>query len=63
MHLGMFNFVEGCPHYLGGVVSTAEGAHYNGGKIHHKLHHSIDDIITVLMISFCSTDDISMQHW
>ena len=29
-----------------------------GGKIDHKLHQSIDNIITVLMISFCSTDDI-----
>ena len=30
-----------------------------GGKIDHKLHHSIDNIITVLMISLCSTDDIT----
>ena len=58
VHLGMFSFVEGYLHYLGGIISTAKGAHYNGGKIDHKLQHSIDDIITVLMISFCSTDDI-----
>ena len=29
-----------------------------GGKIDHKLHHSIDNIITVLMIFLCSNDDI-----
>ena len=58
VHLGMFSFVEGYPHYLGGIISTAKGAHYNGGKIDHKLQHIIDDIITVLMISYCSTDDI-----
>ena len=57
VYLGMFSFVEGYPHYLG-IIITAKGAHYNGGKIDHKLQHSIDDIITVLMISFCSTDDI-----
>ena len=55
---GMFSFVVGYPHYLGGIVITARGAHYNGGIIDHKLQHSIDDIITVLTISFCSTDDI-----
>ena len=58
MHLGMFSFVEGYPYYLGGVISTAKGAYYNGGKIDHKLQHIIDDIITVLMISFCTTDDM-----
>ena len=46
--------------FCGGISSLPGGvssAHYNGGKIDHKLQH-IDDIITVLMISFCSTDDI-----
>ena len=57
VYLGMFSFVEGYPHYLG-IIISAKGAYYNGGKIDHKLQHSIDDIITVLMISFCSTDDI-----
>ena len=42
----------------GGYLITAKGAHYNGGKIDHKLQHSIHDIITVLMIFFCNTDDI-----
>ena len=58
MHVGIFSFLEGYPHYLGDIISTAKGAHYNEGKIDHKLQHIIDDIITVLMISFCSTDDI-----
>ena len=49
VHLGMFSFVEGYPHYLGGIISTAKHAHYNGGKIDHKLQHSINDIITVLI--------------
>ena len=62
VHLGMFSFVERYHHYLAGIISTAKSAHYNGGEIDHKLHHGIDDIITVLMISFCSTDDISLQH-
>ena len=44
----------------GGDITSISGlllVHW-GGKIDHKLHHSVDDIITVLMISFCSTDDI-----
>ena len=45
LHLGMFSFVEGYPHYVGGIIITAKGAHYNGGKIDHKLQHSIDDIL------------------
>ena len=45
VYLGMFSFVEGYPHYLGGIIITAKGAHYNGGKIDHKLQHSIDDIL------------------
>ena len=55
LHLGMFSFVEGYPHYLGGIIITAKGTHYNRGKIDRKLQHSIDDII---MIFFCNTDDI-----
>ena len=51
VHLRTFSFVEGYPQYLGGIISTAKVAHYNGGKIDHKRHHSINDIITVLMIS------------
>ena len=50
VHLGMFSFVEGYLHYLGGIISTAKGAHYNGGEIDHKLQHIIDDTITVLII-------------
>ena len=44
-----------------GVLPALQGDYQCiwGGKIDHKLHHSIDDIITVLMISFCSTDDIT----
>ena len=45
LHLGMFSFVEGYPHYVGGIIITAKGAHYNGGKIDHTLQHSIDDIL------------------
>ena len=44
VYLGMFSFVEGYPHYLG-IIVTAKGAHYIGGKIDHKLQHSIDDIL------------------
>ena len=51
-------FCGGISTLPGGIIITAKGAHYNGGKIDHKLQHIIDDIITVLMISFCSTDDI-----
>ena len=44
----------------GGILPALHGYYQCiwGGKIDHKRHHSIDDIITVLMISFCSTDDI-----
>ena len=45
----------------GGVLPALQGYYQCiwGGKIDHKLHHSIDNImITVLTISFCSTDDI-----
>ena len=43
----------------GGILPALQGYYQCnwGSKIDHKLHHSID-IITVLMISFCSTDDI-----
>ena len=58
VYLGMFSFVEEYPHYLGVSSAPQKGAHYNGGKIDHTLQHSINDIFTVLMISFCSTDDI-----
>ena len=48
-------------HSGGGEILPALQGYYQciwGGKIDHKLHHSIDNIITVLMISFCRTDDI-----
>ena len=53
VYLGMFSFVEGYPHYLGGggVSSSPQKVLITtGGKVDQKL--------TVLMISFCSTDDI-----
>ena len=45
----------------GGEILPALQGYYQciwGCKIDHKLHHSIDNIITVLMISFYSTDGI-----
>ena len=52
VHLGLFSFVEGYRQYSQGVSSAPQkGAHYNGGKVDHKRHYSIDDIITALMIS------------
>ena len=55
MHLGMFSFVEGYPQYLG--VSSAPQ------KVLIRMEaKQITNLITILMISFCSTDDISLQH-
>ena len=52
VHLGMFSYVEGYPHYLGVSSSPQKVLITMEAKL-------ITNFNTVLMISFCSIDDIT----